>query len=197
MAEKATQKVCIHTNVTTQINNMIKVIDRVYLIKPVEKNPEKTHSKPMNLDGWTCVGVAKDKHDVTNSKKSHVEVEYEIWINNKNLDVNSTLFKALQQKSIESNLEQDPDGRYQMVINFTTVPGSFSWDQNSSEEAEMTFTFLGDLYLDHYCDDEDCLINCEDFEEDIQYNKDGSLKYAYAKDHDGNIIFGIYDTKNN
>lgn len=197
MAEKATQKVCIHTNVTTQINNMIKVIDRVYLIKPVEKNPEKTYSKPMNLEGWTCVGVAKDKHDVTNSKKSHVEVEYEIWINNKNLDVNSTLFKALQQKSIESNLDQDPDGRYQMVINFTTVPGSFSWDQNSSEEAEMTFAFLGDLYLDHYCGDKDCLINCEDFEEDIQYNKDGSLKYAYAKDHGSNIIFGIYDIKNN
>ncbi len=197
MAEKATQRVCIHTNVTTQINNMIKVIDRVYLIKPVEKNPEKTHSKSMNLEGWTCVGIAKDKHNVTNSKKSRVEVEYEIWINNKNLDVNSTLFKGLQQKSIEDNVIQDPDGRYQIVRNYSTVPDSWNFDQDDSDSAKSAFDFMCDTYLDHDCGEEHCLINCEDFEEDIEYNKDGSLKHAYAKDHDGNIIFGIYDTKNN
>lgn len=197
MANKNTQRVCIHTNVTTHINNMIKVVDRVYLIKPVDKNPEKTYSKPMNFEGWTCVGIAKDQHEITNSKKSKVETEYEIWVNNKNLDKKSTLLKGLQQKSIESNLDQDPNGRYQMVINYTTVPSSWDWDQNDPREAIHTFDFMCDSYLDHDLDEEHCLINCEDFEEDIKYNKDGTLKYAYAKDHEGNIMFGIYDTKNN
>ena len=42
-----------------------------------------------------------------------------------------------------------------------------------------------------------CLIKCPDFEKDIEHNADGTLKHAYARDHEGNIIFGIYDTQNN
>lgn len=192
-----TQKVCIHTNTLTQVNNLIKIVERVYLIKSSTNNPEKTYSKPMNFEGWTCAAVVKDDHKVTNSNKDHIENEYEIWVNNKNLDSNSTLFKGLQQKSVESNVCQDPDGRYQMVINYTTIPSSWDWDQNDPREAACTFDYMCDSYLDHDLNEEHCLINCEDFEEDVEYNKDGTLKYAYARDHDGNIIFGIYDTKNN
>ena len=195
MAEKM-QKVCITTNVVSQINNSIKIVDRVYLVKPAEKEPEQTYSKPMNFEGWTCVSVVKDQHKITNVDKAHVEDEYEVWVNNKNLDINSTLLKGTTQKSLENNVDQDPDGRYQIVINYTDCPMTWDWDQNDSKEAEMTFAYISDRYLEDL-EYDDFLIKCEDFEEDIQYNEDGSLKYAYAKDHEGNIIFGIYDSQNN
>lgn len=197
MKTKTLQKVCVHTDVVTQINNAIKIVDRVYLIQPSNKNPVKTYSKPMNFEGWTCVGVVKDKHNVANSKKTRLETEHEIWVNNKNLDTKSTIFKGLQQKSIEDNVIQDPDGRYQIVKNYSTVSDSWNFDQDDPKSAKSAFDFMCDTYLDLECGQEDCLINCEDFEEDIEYNKDGTLKHAYAKDHEGNIIFGIYDTKNN
>jgi len=196
MAEKATQKVCIHTDTIAQINNSIKIIERVYLKTSSKSEPNKTYSKPMNFEGWTCVSVVKDRHN-TSHKKFKVENEYEIWVNNKNLDKKATAIKGLLLKSMEDNISQDPDGRYQIVMNHTTVPCSWNFDQNDPEIARSSFDFMCDHYLDAECGEEHCLINCEDFEEDIQYNKDGTLKYAYAKDHDGNIIFGIYDTKNN
>lgn len=197
MKTKTLQKVCIHTNVVTQINNAIKIVDRLYLIKPAEKNPEKTYSKPMNFEGWTCVGVVKDKHNVTNSKKSHIETEHEIWVNNKNLDTKSTILKGLQRNSIENNVIQDPDGRYQIINHYTTIPGKWDFDQNDPEESETAFTCMCMTYLHVDMGKSHCLINCEDFIKDVKHNKDGTLKHAYARDHEGNIIFGIYDTKNN
>ena len=195
MAEKA-QKVCIHTNVITQVNSLIKIVERVYLLKKSKSLLNKSYSRPMDFKGWSCVSIVKDKHN-TADEKSKVQTEYEIWVNDKNLDKTSTILKGLQKKSFESNLEQDPNGRYQVVRNYTTVKTSVEFDQNDPKIAEFIFNATCCSYA-HECEYSDFyLIRCPDFEKDIKYNDDGSLKYAYARDHEGNIIFGIYDTWNN
>lgn len=191
-----TQKVCIHTNVVTQINSLIKIVERVYLIKSSKSLLNKSYSKPMDFKGWSCVSVVKDGHN-TSDEKSKIETEYEIWVNDKNLDKNSTILKGLQKKSFETNIEQDPNGRYQVVMNHTTVSRSLDFDQNDPKIAEIIFDCMCGTYLDECKYSAFYLIKCPDFEKDIERNDDGTLKHAYARDHEGNIIFGIYDTQNN
>jgi len=195
-----TKKTCIHTEIVSQVNNLIKIVSHVYLVYPESLNLGKrdiSYSRAINFTGWEKVAVVSDKHKVTTGVDTELIHEYEIWVNGKNLDYG----KSASGKYDNFSAINNEDARYKMLINYTTTP-MFGESINDSNEAECWFDVLCNYYEDQLAEEEDTpgfynmVIKCKKYKVKRDYNTDGSLKSALALDNHGRVIFGIIDTHN-